>query len=92
MHFYVLTKRSAPSDDGKMSHHIYGCTIHIQEARAWFKATRVTDVIELKTDADPRNLAHETWSSINDTRRESWREIQLREEKELAALNATKQT
>jgi len=85
MTFYVLTKRSAPSDSGKLTHQIYGCTHHIQEARAWFKATVVTDVVELKTDADPHNLARELYSAINDVRQESWREIQFRHEKELAA-------
>lgn len=89
--FYVLTKRSAPSDSGKLTHQIYGTTIHIQEARAWFKATVVTDVVELKTDSDPYNISKETWSAINDTRQESWREQKFRQEKELTAQKGSTQ-
>ena len=82
MTYYVLTKRSAPSDGGKLSHQIYGCTTLISVARAWFRATIVTDVIELDPYLDFLGIDYDDDSAvIRDSRVESWREFQLKQEK-----------
>jgi hypothetical protein len=91
---YILTKRSAPNEEGKFSHHVYGSTPHIAVARAWFRATRVTDVFYFAPQAwnaysNDRGYksggGQDAESIIQDERMESWREIQFRQEKELAA-------
>ena len=85
MTYYVLTKRSAPSDTGKLSHHIYGLTPTASAARAWFRATRTTDVIEICFHKDELS----NWGIsdlISDTRLESWREQQLRQELEASRM------
>jgi hypothetical protein len=91
---YILTKRSAPNEEGKFSHHVYGSTPHIAVARAWFRATRVTDVFdctpqERTTSYDDLGFyldgGQDAKSIIRDTQMESWREGRLRQEKELAA-------
>ena len=84
MTYYILTKRSAPSDTGKLSHHhIHGITPNISAARAWFRATRTTDVIEANPD---EHGAHQFGELISDMRLESWREQALRQELEASRI------
>jgi hypothetical protein len=76
MTYYILTKRSAPSDTGKLSHHQYGLTTDVWVARAWYRSTRVTDVIEIITEQAIMSLAHQ--NAISDERLESWREQEIK--------------
>lgn len=85
---WILTKRSAPSDDGHLSHHVYGVTQFVGEARSWYRASRVTDVIEVPSEklapvTGPDGNGYE--SIIRDTRFISWREQQLTNDKLIAA-------
>ena len=87
MTYYILTKRSAPSDTGKLHHSVHGITHDVWTARAWFRATRVTDVVvlDLNREPDPTEIAGFN-VLISDTRLESWREQQLRQELEASRM------
>ena len=91
---YILTRRSAPSENGTVSHAIYGRTVYIGEARAWFRGTRVTDVVEIP-DGTPWNcegrVGNTAGSFISEKRLPSWREEQYQNEKELAKLGLKKE-
>lgn len=85
---FILTKRSAFSDGGLLCHSIYGRTEFVGEARAWFRASRATDVIEIHTGriSPPTGYEGNGYESfISDTRLGSWREQQYTNEKLLAA-------
>jgi hypothetical protein len=88
MLIYILTKHSPPSDEGKMSHYFYGATTRIGEARAWFRATRTTDVFEVDLDYELTMrrgiLGNESGSVIRDTPQTSWRQQQFAVDKALA--------
>jgi hypothetical protein len=81
MTYYVLTKRSAPSDGGKLTHQIYGCSTLISVARAWFRATVVTDVVELECESNWCGEYVDQDAVIRDSRMVSWREAKLKQEK-----------
>lgn len=87
MTYYILTKRSAPSDGGKMSQRIHGITQDVWVARAWYRGTVVTDVVEIDFAKAPGNVAYFSTSTfISDTRLESWREQAYKNERLAAVL------
>lgn len=91
---YILSKRSLPSDNGKVMHHFRGYTIFIGEARAWFRSTRTTDVIEVPDNRPWTSEGREgngSGSYISEKHIESWREQAFREELELAKLGLKKE-
>jgi hypothetical protein len=90
---YVLSKRSALSENGLLSHSIYGSTPFVGEARAWFRASTVTDVIEVPLEAPWSEKDREgngIGSYISEKRLESWREQQHRQDLEMAKLGIKK--
>lgn len=90
---YILTRRSAPSENGLVSHAIYGRTVFIGEARAWFRGTRVTDVVEIPEGTPWISEGREgntAASFISEKRLPSWREEQYQHDLELAKLGLKK--
>lgn len=87
---YVLTKRTAPSDRGSVMHSIHGHTTEVQVARAWFRATRTTDVVECINPDQPSVFepifAASEGEVVSASRFPSWREKQLMDELAIARL------
>lgn len=88
---FILTKRTAPSDKGNMMHSIHGYTNHVAIARAWFRATRTTDVIDVPFKSQSVEHCFGIHGDsmdcvIRENRFESWREQQLRDELAMAKM------
>ena len=85
---YILTKRTAPSDKGNVMHSVHGSVDSVMAARAWYRASRITDVIEIHCGpADYPDWEGNSESNvIFDHRLRSWREQEYDHEKQLAAI------
>jgi hypothetical protein len=82
---YVLTRRATDGTD--TWHRVHGITPHIGEARAWFRGTRVTDVVEITIDLTVEQGAD---SFISAAKLPSWRDAQREQELLLARLAVKK--
>ena len=67
---YILCKRSAPNEHGQIQQHsIHGYTHSVLAARAWYRGSNATDVVEINCEED--DMGTPTISAI---RFPSWRE------------------
>ena len=87
---YILTKRTTFDDIGRVQHNIHGITGSVETARAWFRAGRQTDIVELPDyDGDETTSAPQPWAAIHnamisENRFSSWREQAAKNEHDLA--------
>lgn len=89
---YILTKRALGSN-GRTYHLIHGATDDPESARAWFRASAVTDVVEVPDRAAGLSQA-KPWRAIYAPniaaeRIEGWRDQWTAEQLLIESLNAS---
>lgn len=96
---FILSKRTVSDENGRIHHSIHGATRSVETARAWYRSTRTTDIIELPEENTIGEWDHmisgsaekhpQPWAAIHhalisENRFISWREMQAKHDVEIA--------